>query len=76
MSPPRTAHCEDVIRLLEECHARPFFHRALGVCNDAKVQVNKCLRDARGDRSAANRAKAKAKRVETEALWKEIDMNS
>ena len=68
--------CEDVIRLLEECHERRLIYRVFGVCNEAKVNVNKCLRAARVDRSEQNRREAKEKRAKVEATWKDIDMNS
>lgn len=62
--------------LLDECHARGFLWKAMGMCNDAKTNVNKCLRAQRLERTKANREAAKIKREKTEALWREIDENS
>ena len=64
------------MRLLDECHARGFMYCVFGNCNQAKQDVNKCLRAARLERTAANREKAREKREETLRLWKEIDDNS
>lgn len=61
---------------LEECHARGFLWKSMGMCNDAKTQVNKCLRVARLERTAANREKAKVKREKYEQAWAAIDAES
>jgi COX assembly mitochondrial protein 2 len=62
--------------ILDECHARGFLWKAMGMCNDAKTSVNKCLRAQRLERTKANREAAKIKREKTKALWREIDENS
>lgn len=62
--------------ILEECHARGFIWKVMGMCNDAKTNVNKCLRAQRLERSKANREAAKVKRAQIEAKWAEIDENS
>jgi COX assembly protein 2 len=61
---------------LEECHAKGFLWKSVGMCNDVKTQVNKCLRAERLDRTAKNREIAKAKRQHMEKVWAEIDANS
>ncbi|OCK77920.1 UPF0287-domain-containing protein [Lepidopterella palustris CBS 459.81] len=61
---------------LDECHARGFLYKAVGMCNDAKHQVNMCLRAQRLERTKQNREKAFAKRAQVEAAWAEIDANS
>ena len=61
---------------LDECHARGFLYRSVGMCNEAKRQVNKCLRVARLERTKANREKAKAQREKIKQIWAEIDGNS
>lgn len=68
--------CEEVMNMLDECHARGFLWRAMGMCNDAKTQVNKCLRAQRLERTRLNREAAKIKREEVKAKWDEIDANS
>lgn len=47
-----------------------------GGCNEAKRNVNACLRAERLERTAKNREKAKIAREKTLELWKEIDENS
>ena len=61
---------------LEECHARGFLWKAMGMCSDTKRQVNKCLRAERLERTAENRERAKEKKQKMKAIWAEIDANS
>ncbi|KAH8676620.1 cytochrome c oxidase biogenesis protein Cmc1-like protein [Tricladium varicosporioides] len=68
--------CEEVMTILDECHARGFLWKSMGMCNNAKTAVNKCLRAQRLERTAANREAAKAKREEIRQKWAEIDANS
>ena len=62
--------------ILDECHARGFMYKAMGMCNGAKTNVNRCLRAQRLERTAKNRELAKEKRKEREELWKKIDEQS
>jgi COX assembly mitochondrial protein 2 len=62
--------------ILDECHEKGFLFKAFGGCNQAKREVNKCLRAERLLRSRANREKSRAKREEIEAEWAVIDANS
>ena len=62
--------------ILDECHARGFMHKLFGGCNDAKRDVNACLRAERLERQAKNREVAKKERARIKALWNEIDENS
>jgi COX assembly protein 2 len=64
------------MNILDECHARGFLWKAMGMCNDAKTQVNKCLRAQRLERTRLNREAAKIKRQEVKEKWAEIDANS
>lgn len=64
------------MQALEECHARGFMYKLVGNCNEAKRDVNMCLRAARLERTATNREKAKMDRQKLEEKWKEIDLNS
>lgn len=61
---------------LEECHARGFLWKAVGMCNDVKTQVNKCLRAERLERTAKNREHAKKERARMKALFEDVDKNS
>ncbi|KAF4310104.1 hypothetical protein SLS57_004075 [Botryosphaeria dothidea] len=68
--------CEEVMTALEECHARGFLYKAVGMCNKQKHAVNMCLRAQRLERTAVNREQAKVKREKIEKVWAEIDANS
>jgi COX assembly protein 2 len=61
---------------LEECAAKGFVHRMFGGCNDAKSKLNKCLREARLERTKENYLKAKDKNDAVKKAWAEIDANS
>lgn len=61
---------------LEECHARGFLWKAMGMCTTAKHQVNMCLRAKRLERTAKNREEAKVKRERIKEKWAEVDANS
>lgn len=62
--------------ILDECHARGFTYKALGMCNGAKTNVNRCLRAQRLERTAKNREVAKQKRAEIKSMWAKIDEES
>lgn len=62
--------------ILDECHAQGFLHKALGGCNGAKQDVNKCLRAERLERTAKNRVKAKERNDKIQKIWREIDQES
>lgn len=62
--------------ILDDCHARGFMFKLFGGCNDAKRDVNACLRAERLERQAKNREAAKKERARIKAVWKEIDENS
>ena len=62
--------------ILDECHARGFMWKAIGMCNGAKTDVNRCLRAQRLERTAKNREVAKQKRAEVKAIWAQIDAES
>ncbi|KAK7744829.1 hypothetical protein SLS62_009991 [Diatrype stigma] len=68
--------CEEVMTALEECHARGFLWKSMGMCNDAKERVTLCLRAERMKRTARNREAARAKREKVVKAWSEIDANS
>ena len=61
---------------LEECHARGFLWKCMGMCSDLKNQVNLCLRAERLERTAHNREQARAKDEKIRSVWAEIDANS
>ena len=61
---------------LDECHARGFMWKAMGMCSGLKTEVNKCLRAERLDRTAKNREHAREKRDKIKAVWADIDANS
>ena len=61
---------------LEECHARGFLYRAIGMCNDVKTELNKCLAAERQERIRSNRIKALTDRENVRKRWADIDANS
>jgi COX assembly protein 2 len=61
---------------LEACHARGFLLRLTGACNDAKREVNRCLRKERLQRTKENFERGREKRELTKRLWDEVDRNS
>lgn len=64
------------MQILDECHARGFMWKAVGMCNGAKTNVNRCLRAQRLERTAKNREAAKEKRKEREEMFAKIDAES
>ncbi len=62
--------------MLEECHAQGFLWKAMGMCNGAKTEVNKCLRAQRLERTRLNREKAAVKNQKIREIWREVDENS
>lgn len=64
-----------MIMALEQCHNRGFLYKASGMCNQAKHNMNMCLRAERLERTRGNHEKARAKRDKIAAVWKEIDEN-
>ncbi len=68
--------CEEVIAAFEECHARGFLWKSMGMCNEAKRALSQCLKVERMKRVAENRTGAQEKQAKVRALWKEIDENS
>ncbi|OQE12953.1 hypothetical protein PENFLA_c058G07390 [Penicillium flavigenum] len=63
------ANCEEIMTALDECHAKGFLHKALGNCNDIKVDVNKCLSAERYQRAKRNRDEARSNRRRIEEIW-------
>ena len=72
----RRLGCEELMAALDECHAQGFLHKMFGGCNEAKQEVNRCLRAERLERTARNREMAKAKKEKIHRVWKEIDEQS
>jgi COX assembly protein 2 len=65
--------CFEVMKALDECHARGFLYKAVGNCNDAKTAVNKCLRAARLERTRIHREEALKERARIKKVWAEVD---
>ena len=61
---------------LEECHAKGFMWKAMGMCNDAKQNLVDCLRAERLKSQSSNRNNVQDKKARVRQLWKEIDENS
>jgi COX assembly protein 2 len=65
-----------VLSFPDEIAARGFLWKSMGMCNDAKTAVNKCLRAQRLERTRLNREAAKVKREQIKEKWSEIDKYS
>ncbi|BGP19222.1 hypothetical protein JCM10213_007043 [Rhodosporidiobolus nylandii] len=80
MHPPLAEHrqsqCEAVILALKQCHDAHPYLKYTGACNDQKHALNQCLRGERLERTKKNQDAAKAKRLEVEKKWKEIEQES
>ncbi len=72
----RCTGCEEIIVAFEECHAKGFLWRSMGMCNDAKRALSQCLRQERQRNQTQNRTTDQEKKEKIKALWKEIDENS
>lgn len=68
--------CEEVMRILDQCHAVGFLHKALGNCSQAKQAVNKCLRSERLARTAENKEASRVRKEKLETAWAEIEASS
>ncbi|KAI8073958.1 hypothetical protein BC940DRAFT_231651 [Gongronella butleri] len=65
--------CEGVIEALDQCHRANSFNKFLGFCNDAKRQVDACLKEEFLYQRAQNKDKNKAKRDRMKQVWKDLD---
>lgn len=61
---------------LEECHAKGFMYKSLGMCNKMKNELGQCLKAERSRHQDANRSRTTDKKDRVRQLWKEIDENS
>ncbi|KAK2858403.1 hypothetical protein FQN49_004772 [Arthroderma sp. PD_2] len=64
-------NCEEIMTMLDECHAKGFMHKVFGNCNDIKRDVNRCLYAERLKRASRNREKARENRARIEKIWNE-----
>ncbi|KAH9946309.1 UPF0287-domain-containing protein [Epithele typhae] len=64
--------CLQFIQALEVCHSDGGWQRFFGGCNQAKHELNMCLRKERVDRTTRNREQAKERREKIEQAWQEI----
>lgn len=50
MHPLLNAHlhptCQDVIQLLQQCHANHKIRKFFGYCNEPRLKVDKCLQES------------------------------
>ncbi|KAK4168537.1 cytochrome c oxidase biogenesis protein Cmc1-like protein [Cladorrhinum sp. PSN259] len=68
--------CEDLMVALEECHAKGFVWKSMGMCNDQKELLAACLKTERYKMQATNRNGVADKKDKIRQKWKEIDENS
>ncbi|KAJ2898812.1 hypothetical protein MKZ38_003632 [Zalerion maritima] len=67
--------CTEVMIALEECHAQGFLWKSMGMCNEAKDAVSKCLKEERAKRQTNNRTDTDSKKTRLREIWREIDEN-
>jgi COX assembly protein 2 len=72
----KLSDCEEIMTALDECQAKGFLWKTMGMCTNLKHDVNMCLRAERLDRTAKNRETARLKREKVNKRWAEIDANS
>ncbi len=60
----------------EECHAKGFLWKSMGMCNKAKQELGQCLREERLKHQRSNQTAAQEKKQRIKQMWKEIDENS
>ncbi|SAM07912.1 hypothetical protein [Absidia glauca] len=65
--------CEGVIEALDQCHKANSFNKFLGFCNDAKREVDQCLKEEFLAQRAENRGKNAEKRAKMKKVWQDID---
>ncbi|KAH8890881.1 UPF0287-domain-containing protein [Thozetella sp. PMI_491] len=68
--------CEAIMNAFEECHAKGFLWKSMGMCNGMKEELSRCLRAERVKHQSENRTTAQEKRDKIRQAWKEIDENS
>ena len=56
--PNQVPLCSDLINALRECHRVHYLSKFIGACNDARTELDKCLRKEKGIRREANKEKA------------------
>lgn len=60
----------------EECHARGFLWKSMGMCNELKEELAACLRAERFKTQKINQSSVADKKAIIRQKWKEIDENS
>ncbi|KAI8051483.1 hypothetical protein BDF22DRAFT_621460 [Syncephalis plumigaleata] len=65
--------CADLIRQLEECHARGLWSKLTNECSGLKDSLNACLSAEFGRNQASNTEEARKRRKRIQELWKELD---
>ncbi|KAK3393014.1 hypothetical protein B0H63DRAFT_516223 [Podospora didyma] len=66
--------CEEVMAALEECHAKGFMWKAIGMCNSEKDNLMKCFKSERLKHQSANKTDVEqSKMTRVRQKWKEID---
>ncbi|SAM07662.1 hypothetical protein [Absidia glauca] len=68
--------CEEVIEALEQCHKANSFNKFLGFCNDAKIQVDHCLKKEFAIQRQENKSKGAEKRAKMKNVWQDMDRPS
>ncbi|SCU83798.1 LAFA_0D05864g1_1 [Lachancea sp. 'fantastica'] len=64
--------CLDLIEALDQCHQAEYYKRALGLCNNEKEALSKCLHEARYEVGKAAILQNREKQKKMDARWKQI----
>ncbi|CEP60271.1 Cmc2p LALA0_S01e06898g [Lachancea lanzarotensis] len=64
--------CLDLIEALDQCHQAEYYKRALGLCNNEKEALSKCLHQARYEVGKAAILQNREKQKKMDARWKQI----
>lgn len=68
-----TSACLDLIQALDKCHQAEYYKRALGLCNNEKEALSRCLHEARlaGERRYIKESREKHKKIQEK--WKKME---
>ncbi|RKP25049.1 hypothetical protein SYNPS1DRAFT_16217 [Syncephalis pseudoplumigaleata] len=69
----KNPNCAELIRQLEECHARGLWSKLTNECGGLKDALNACLAAEFNENRKTNTDEARKRRQRVRELWKELD---